>query len=282
VPFRKAPPQPRFGPFFFFAPVSLVPTCLFDLWVLWVCCGFCGCGVGSVGLLGRLRDSICTALTPCKCEPRFLRELNSVLLLVSLLVQGLVYAGKTPDNRDLLYESTGLYGQSTVRRTVLQTGEVLKKRDNDASLFGEGLAMVGGKLIQVTWKTQKVLKFDVPNLKKLGEGTHGMTDGWGLATDASGRLYGSDGTEYLYHLNPKNYSVTKKVAVKDGKQPIVYLNELESVGVSRLGEQCGRPRASPKLIPTQGRSWRGLIWREWCKAFGPTGESGCFKRDRVG
>lgn len=167
-------------------------------------------------------------------------------------MQGLLYYGKTQDNKDILYESTGMYGQSTVRRTVLQTGEVLQSRNNDASVFGEGLAMVGGKLLQVTWKTQQVLKYGTPDLKYLGAGTHGMTDGWGLTTDASGNLYGSDGTEYLYQLNPQTYAVDRKVKVQDGKQPIVYLNELESVG-SAVWANVWQTPCLAKIDPKTGQ-----------------------------
>ena len=48
-----------------------------------------------------------------------------------------------------LYESTGQYGQSGLRRWSQATGEVLQRVKLGPGLFGEGLALVGERLIQL-------------------------------------------------------------------------------------------------------------------------------------
>uniref|UniRef100_A0A7N0TZI0 Glutaminyl-peptide cyclotransferase n=1 Tax=Kalanchoe fedtschenkoi TaxID=63787 RepID=A0A7N0TZI0_KALFE len=92
--------------------------------------------------------------------------------------QGLVYAGN-----DTLYESTGLYDQSSVRRVSLRTGKVELLHLMDASHFGEGLTLLHDKLYQVTWLTKTGFIYDTKNLNKIEQFTHMMKDGWGLATD---------------------------------------------------------------------------------------------------
>ncbi|XP_043715155.1 glutaminyl-peptide cyclotransferase [Telopea speciosissima] len=137
--------------------------------------------------------------------------------------QGLLYGGN-----DTLYESTGLYNESSVRKVVLQTGrvEVLKKMG--ASYFGEGLTLLGERLFQVVWLKKTGFIYDRYNINKLGKFTHQMQDGWGLATDGK-ILFGSDGTSTLYQLDPQTFKVIGKAAVRYNGHEVYNLNELEYV-----------------------------------------------------
>ncbi|XVF53540.1 hypothetical protein PTKIN_Ptkin05aG0107200 [Pterospermum kingtungense] len=137
--------------------------------------------------------------------------------------QGLVYGGS-----DSLFESTGLYRQSSVRKVALRTGkvEILKKMDD--SYFGEGLTLLGDRLFQVTWRTQDGFIYERKNLQKLERFTHQMEDGWGLATDGK-ILYGSDGTSTLYLIDPQTLKVTRKYGIKFNDHDVRYLNELEYI-----------------------------------------------------
>eukprot|EP00257_Ricinus_communis_P013789 XP_015571312.1 glutaminyl-peptide cyclotransferase [Ricinus communis] len=141
----------------------------------------------------------------------------------SAFTQGLLYAGN-----DTLFESTGLYGESSVRRVDLQSGKVEVLQNMDASYFGEGLTLLGERLFQVTWLRKTGFIYDRNDLSKIKEFTHQMNDGWGLATDGK-VLFGSDGTSTLYQLDAQTLKVRKKNIVKYDNQEVRYLNELEFV-----------------------------------------------------
>ncbi|CAN0891759.1 Glutaminyl-peptide cyclotransferase [Linum grandiflorum] len=137
--------------------------------------------------------------------------------------QGLLYAGN-----DSFYESTGLYDKSTVRRVSLQTGKVDAIQDMDGQYFGEGLTLIGERLFQVTWLTRTGFLYHRSNLSKIGEFSHPMEDGWGLATDGK-VLFGSDGTSKLYELDPLTFKVMKVQTVKYNNLDVHYINELEYI-----------------------------------------------------
>src|ERR1700686_1453622 len=59
--------------------------------------------------------------------------------------QGLAY-------RDgFLYEGTGLNGRSSLRKVLLETGEVVQRVDLANEFFGEGITIVKNEVIQLTW-----------------------------------------------------------------------------------------------------------------------------------
>ncbi len=134
--------------------------------------------------------------------------------------QGLVYADGE------LYESTGLHGESTVRRVELATGLVLQRRAVGAQYFAEGLALVGDELLQLTWQHQLGFVYDRRTFAPRRTFTY-ATEGWGLAYDAKGGLVMSDGTDRLFFLDPKTQKVKRTVQVTDGGRPVGQLNELE-------------------------------------------------------
>ncbi|XP_038686220.1 glutaminyl-peptide cyclotransferase-like isoform X1 [Tripterygium wilfordii] len=138
--------------------------------------------------------------------------------------QGLLYV-----ENDTLFESTGLYGQSSVRKVALKTGKVEAFQKMNSSYFGEGLTLLGQRLFQVTWLKKTGFIYDRNNLSRFKEFTHQMQDGWGLATDGK-VLFGSDGTSTLYHIDPKTLKVIRQDVVKYNGQEVRFLNELEFIG----------------------------------------------------
>jgi glutaminyl-peptide cyclotransferase len=123
------------------------------------------------------------------------------------------------------YESTGLNGESTLRRVAFPSGEVIQKIDVPREYFAEGLAMVGDRLIQLTWRTKKAFIYDRASFGLIGEFPY-QTEGWGLAYDGSSLIM-SDGSTNLYFLDPSTYQVTRTVQVTLDGRPIEDLNELE-------------------------------------------------------
>jgi glutaminyl-peptide cyclotransferase len=126
-----------------------------------------------------------------------------------------------------LYESTGLLGRSSLRRVVVATGAVEKSTSLAADLFGEGLALVGDRLVQLTWQNHVALSYDL-ELNALGRVDY-TGEGWGLCYDG-GRLVMSDGSSRLYFRNPTTFAVTGEVEVRGANGPVSNLNELECVG----------------------------------------------------
>lgn len=135
--------------------------------------------------------------------------------------QGLLYAG------EVFYESTGRYGESTLRRVDPATGEVLAERRVPERYFAEGLALVGDRLLQLTWKAGRGFVYDRETLERTGEFRY-QGEGWGLAYDGE-RLVLSDGTDVLRFLDPEDYRETGRIEVRHRGRPVARLNELEYV-----------------------------------------------------
>lgn len=130
--------------------------------------------------------------------------------------------------RGVVYESTGKYdGQSSVRKVDLATGKILKKVPLADDQFGEGLAMVGDELYQLTWKKGICHVYD-KELNKIREYQYDG-QGWGLAYDGT-HLIMSDGTSRLYFLDPETFKEVRTINVRSGMASINSLNELEFTG----------------------------------------------------
>jgi glutaminyl-peptide cyclotransferase len=138
----------------------------------------------------------------------------------SAFTQGLVFA----DGQ--LYESTGLNGESTLRRVDFATGKTLQRIDVPKQYFAEGLALVGDELLQLTWRHHLGFVYDRRTFKQKRTFTYD-TEGWGLAYDGTSRLVMSDGSDTLTFLDPKSFKATTRLRVRDAGRPITNLNELE-------------------------------------------------------
>jgi glutaminyl-peptide cyclotransferase len=127
-----------------------------------------------------------------------------------------------------LYESTGLNGRSTVRRVDLTSGAVEQESRLSGEFFGEGLAHVGQRLIQLTWKNHKALVWDLATLKRETEFSYDG-EGWGLCFDGR-HLVMSDGSDKLTLRNPNTFDKEGEIRVRLAGQPLANLNELECTG----------------------------------------------------
>jgi glutamine cyclotransferase len=127
----------------------------------------------------------------------------------------------------VLYESTGLYGSSSLRRVELETGKVLQTYTLSPQYFGEGIAAYEGKIIQLTWQSQMGFVYDESSFESLQEFEY-STEGWGITYDGS-HLIMSDGTSKLYFLDPENFQKTGQIEVHDPAGSIDNLNELEYI-----------------------------------------------------
>jgi len=135
--------------------------------------------------------------------------------------QGLVYLD------GVMYESTGMNDESSIRKVKLETGEVLQKRDVPGQYFGEGIIVWKDRILELTWKNEKGFIYDLATFAPKGEFQY-PGEGWGLTTDGK-RIIMSDGTAQLRFWDPETLKETGRITVIDDGKPIPELNELEWV-----------------------------------------------------
>jgi len=159
--------------------------------------------------------------------------------------QGLVYVQKT-DGSLVLYEGTGLYGKSELRKVDLPTGQVLQRASLSGLYFGEGIAYYtttagAGRIVQLTWKNRIAFIYDSETFQVLGNITFTTTnnEGWGITLRSSDNTLSSsssfivsDGSAYLHFWDPNTWTQTKRIRITKRWlnvfwNPIKRLNELE-------------------------------------------------------
>lgn len=162
--------------------------------------------------------------------------------------QGLAWA----DGR--LYESTGLLGRSSLREVELATGRVMRSASLPRWQFGEGLAVVGDRLIQLTWHAGEALVRDRGSLRRVATFRY-AGEGWGLAWDGA-RLVMGNGSATLMWRDPHSFAELGRLTVTDAGQPLGRLNELEVIDGEIWANVWGSERIA-RIDPASGRvtSW---------------------------
>jgi glutaminyl-peptide cyclotransferase len=158
--------------------------------------------------------------------------------------QGLVF------DRGTLFESTGQYGRSELRRVELTTGAVKQRRKLSDRDFGEGLAVHGGRLIQLTWREGAGYVYDRESfgvVRRFGY----KTEGWGITTNGR-ELIMSDGSATLSFLDPVTFAIRRRLTVTAGGRPVDNLNELEYVRGALYANVWPTARAV-RIDPATGR-----------------------------
>jgi len=171
-----------------------------------------GCQGSSTGA-GSIPETLSPAMT--------YEVINAYPHDPTAFTQGLIY------HNGYLYESTGLYSQSSLRQVELVTGEVLQQVNLPPDTFGEGLTLWEDTLLQLTWREGTGFIYDREDFTLLGQFTY-PTEGWGLTHDGD-RLIMTDGSHYLFFIDPASFQVTDSVAVLDQGEPVERLNELEFI-----------------------------------------------------
>lgn len=218
-------------------------------------------GLGGLACSPAIMDAKAQVKTP-----RFsFKVLNAFPHDPTAFTQGLLFAD------GIFYESTGLRGQSTLRKVTPETGAVLQQVAVEDRYFAEGLALVGHELLQLTWEEQVGFVYDKTSLKRLRTFSY-PTEGWGMAFDGK-RLVMSDGSSRLFFLDPKTQKPVRSIHVVDGGRPVERLNELEFVRGELWANVWTTDRIA-KINPETGyvTGWidlAGLLQRE---ARGPEGD----------
>jgi glutamine cyclotransferase len=125
----------------------------------------------------------------------------------------------------VVYEGTGLYGESRLRQYDLATGRVIHEVRLDNSYFGEGVTLLNDTIYQLTYISNTGFTYDRASFKQTGTFRF-PTQGWGLTTDGK-QLLLSDGSSAIKFLDPKTLNIERSIFVSDNVGPVGYLNELE-------------------------------------------------------
>jgi glutamine cyclotransferase len=183
--------------------------------------------------------------TPIAAIPIFTyRILNTYPHDPAAFTEGLVFYD------GFLYEGTGLVGHSGLRRVDLETGEVLQSVPLAVPYFGEGIALLEGQILQLTWKSHVGFVYDRETFKRMRTFTY-LTEGWGLTTDGE-RWIMSDGSATLHFLDRQTLREVSSVQVTDGSGPVAKLNELEYVKGEVLANVWQTDRIT-RIDPASGR-----------------------------
>ncbi|TAL68049.1 MAG: glutaminyl-peptide cyclotransferase [Bacteroidetes bacterium] len=135
--------------------------------------------------------------------------------------QGLYYY------KGYLYESTGLRGESSLRKLDTATGKVLKRISVAPEHFAEGMTILNNKIYQLTWLSNLCFVYDLESFNMVGSFNYNG-EGWGL-TNFNSLLVMSDGSNVLKFINPDDFQIVRQVSVYDGNTPVENLNELEMI-----------------------------------------------------
>jgi glutamine cyclotransferase len=175
--------------------------------------------VGVLAVLGAVGFAARPANAPARAPTYTYGIVNTYPHDPKAFTEGLVF------HDGGLFESTGLYGFSSLRKVELDSGRVLKKKDVPERYFGEGLTLFNGRLLQLTWQEHLGFRYDSSSFRQLG--TFAYTgEGWGLTHDGRALIM-SDGTNRLRFLDPTTFKVQRSISVTDRGVPIQRLNELE-------------------------------------------------------
>jgi glutamine cyclotransferase len=164
--------------------------------------------------------------------------------------QGLVF-----DN-GFLYEGTGLYGKSTLRKVDLNTGKINKIRKLPAEIFGEGITIHNDKIIQLTWKSNIGYVYDKETFELL-EVFNYSTDGWGITHNGTNLII-SNGSSILHALDPGTFEKIGEIKVFDNNGPVSEINELEYV----RGEIYANIWKTDRIARIDPKSGQVLGWIE--------------------
>ncbi len=187
----------------------------------------------------------CTAQLPYHATHRVVRKYPHD---PAAFTQGLAFDG------DTLYEGTGLWGESSLRRVDLETGEVVQIKHLAPNYFGEGITVWKDQIIHLTWKSGRGFVYDKASFDLQRTFSY-QGEGWGLTHNGE-RLIMSDGTSWLRFLDPDTLEEMDRVQVLEHGEPITRLNELEWV----RDQVWANVWKEPRIVRIDGDTGTVLGW----------------------
>ena len=143
-----------------------------------------------------------------------------------IYTQGLFFS----DDKNSIYESGGLYGESRIIQLKYPSLEIIKETRINNKYFGEGIAKCNNFIYQLTWRERKIIKYDYYTLEKINEINmdYQMKEGWGLSiSNNENELFATDGSDKIFRLDcNQNLKVIDIIKVKFNGHSVNYLNDL--------------------------------------------------------
>jgi len=183
-----------------------------------------------------------------KDVPKKVTVLNTYPHDTGAFTQGLVF------HEGSLYESTGQYKKSTLRKVNLESGKIEKTHKLPDHYFGEGITILNGKIYQLTWKSKRGIVYNTDSFNVEGTFSYPF-DGWGIANNGK-ELIISNGTPFIYFYNPENFEQIRKIKVTDKGEQVSLVNELEFID----GKIYANIWGSNKIISIDPATGNVLNW----------------------
>jgi glutamine cyclotransferase len=173
---------------------------------------------------GRKEYHNASSIIRSDLEPRLLnyRILNTWPHDRRAYTQGLVYED------GYLYEGTGQWRESSLRKTLIRTGEPVRMMNLPDDVFGEGITIFKDRIFQLTYKSQVGFVYDKESFRRIQKVYYENREGWGLTHDGE-NLIMSDGTHRIYYMDPEYFTEVRQLEVFDNQGPVSSLNELEYI-----------------------------------------------------
>lgn len=157
----------------------------------------------------------------------------------------------------VLYESTGIKGESKLRKVNFETGEILQEVALDNTLFGEGITILNNKVYMLTWQSGLGFVYNADNLEKIGSFTYGKSkEGWGLCNNGT-TIFKSDGTEKIWMLDTESLTEKEYIQTVTNRSVFNKTNELEYVDGKIYANVWQKP--SMMIIDANSGAIQGVI-----------------------
>ena len=156
-----------------------------------------------------------------------------------------------------LYEGTGQFGESELRKVELETGKVLQKVGLAKNSFGEGATVLNDKIYQLTWQEGNGFVYDAATFRLLGNFGY-AGEGWGLTNDGKNPIM-SDGTHVIRVVDPETFKTIRTLVVNnENGRPLMKINELEYIKGEIWAniwhsEDIGKPNHIARIDPASGK-----------------------------
>lgn len=172
-----------------------------------------------------------------------------------------------------LYEGTGNWGQSKLKKVDLKTGKPIREISLPKEYFGEGITVLNDTVYQLTYKENKVFVYTLNDFRKVKEFDTNFGQGWGLTTDGKNLIVSTGGSDLLFY-EPSTFKLLKTQTVTETGSPAFNINELEYINGYIYANQYEYPYIF-KIDPSTGvivaKADVTLLW-ERAKSIDPNAE----------
>jgi len=125
----------------------------------------------------------------------------------------------------LLFESSGLYGKSRIRKYHPDTGTEVSQTRLPDKYFAEGLTLLADELFLLTWKENTLFVLNPEDLAIVRQVSY-SGEGWGLANNGR-QLIMSNGSKVITFRNAATFEIERELIAYSKQHSVKRINELE-------------------------------------------------------